>query len=442
MAYEQRSALHRIFSNTGFLISSRIINALCSFAYVAWAVHALGLKTFGVLLLITTFVTLVSDMTHLQSWQTLLHYGTASFEARDRRRFMPILGYCIRSDMISAAIGLVGGVIVIALTGTHFLGWSDPVKRDASWMMLTVAFMNTGWSTGVIRLCNRFGLAALFDFGSTCVRTLGYLVGYLCHAPLEFFLFIWFLHQFALFVLTSLGGLMLLRRHMGGEIGLVSSFLTPSETLGIWGFTIRVSINQILDALFRQGGTLIIGAMLGARDVAIYRVTKQICDGLAKPAQMMIPSLYPEFVRFRDSQNWSALRHVARRLALVIIGFSALAVLVALFGGKAILHLMLHDSFANEMPIILLMVFSALLEVCIIPLETLLTVMGRLAIILKYRLVVIALYFTILAGLMALCGVTGAALASVACSIMIFVICLVVAARWISPRHAAKYGEA
>ncbi|NIE81326.1 lipopolysaccharide biosynthesis protein [Asaia sp. As-1742] len=440
MGSEQRSALHRIFSNTGFLVSSRIINALCSFAYVAWAAHTLGLKTFGVLLLITTFVMLVSDMTHLQSWQTLLHYGAASYEARDRRRFMPILGYCMRSDMLSGLAGLVGGLIVIAVAGTHFLGWSDAVKRDASWMMLTVAFMNTGWSTGLIRLSNRFGLAALFDFVSTCVRTIGYLIGYLLHASLEFFLFVWFLHQAALFVVTSLGGFILLRRHMGRDIGFFSCLFCAADIVGIWGFTIRVSVNQILDAVFRQGGTLIIGAVLGARDVAIYRVTKQICDGLAKPAQMMIPSLYPEFVRFRDSQNWQALRHVTRRLALVIIGFSVLAVLVALFGGKAILHLMLHDSFAHERLIILLMVCSALLEVCIIPLETLLTVMGRLAIILKYRLAVMVLYFVVLAGLMSVIGVTGAALASVACSVMIFALCLFLAARWISPRWAERYG--
>ncbi|GAB6854949.1 lipopolysaccharide biosynthesis protein [Asaia astilbis] len=441
MASKPRSALHRIFSNTGFLISSRIINAICSFAYVAWAVHALGLKSFGVLLLITTFVMLVSDMTHLQSWQTLLHYGTASFEARDKRRFMPILGYCIRSDMISACVGLIAGVVAITLGGTHLLGWSEPVKRDASWMMLTAAVMNTGWSTGLIRLCNRFGLAALFDFASTCVRTLGYLIGDLCHASLEFFLLVWFLHQFALFILSSLGGLVLLRRQMGKDTRLLPCLLAPSEISGIWGFTLRVSVNQVLDAVFRQGGTLIIGALLGARDVAIYRVTKQICDGLAKPAQMMIPSLYPEFVRFRDSQNWQELRHVARKLTLVIIGFSALAMLVALFGGKTIVTLMLHHSFDYELVIILLMVCSALLEVCIIPLETLLTVMGRLAVILRYRLGVIALYFVILAGLLRLCGVIGAALASVICSALIFGLCLAFAARWISPRAAARHTD-
>jgi len=437
---EHRSALHRIFSNTGFLVSSRIVNALCSFAYVAWAAHTLGLKTFGILLLITTFVTLVSDMTHLQSWQTLLHYGAASFEARDRKRFMPILGYCMRSDMISGLTGLVGGVAVIAVAGTPLLGWSASVKYDASWMMATVAFMNTGWSTGMIRLSNRFGLAALFDFVSTCVRTLGYLIGYLCHASLEFFLFIWFLHQFALFAVTSLGGFVLFRRQMGRDIGFFSCLLCAADIRGIWGFTLRVSVNQILDAVFRQGGTLIIGAILGARDVAIYRVTKQICDGLAKPAQMMIPSLYPEFVRFRDTQNWQALRHVTRRLAGVIIGFSALAILVALLAGRFILNLMLHDSFMHEQLIILLMVFSALLEVCIIPLETLLTVMGRLAIILRYRIGVIILYFLALAGLLTLCGVTGAALASVLCSLLIFGLCLFLAARWMSPRWAARHG--
>ncbi|WP_156938680.1 hypothetical protein [Asaia astilbis] len=103
--------------------------------------------------------------------------------------------------------------------------------------------------------------------------------------------------------------------------------------------------------------------------------------------------------------------------------------------------LMLHHSFDYELVIILLMVCSALLEVCIIPLETLLTVMGRLAVILRYRLGVIALYFVILAGLLRLCGVIGAALASVICSALIFGLCLAFAARWISPRAAARHTD-
>lgn len=425
------SALHRIASNTGFLVCSRILNALFSFAYVAWAVHALGIGPFGILLLVTAFVTLVSDMSHLQSWQALLHFGAAPFACGDRPVFRSILALCIRADLLSALTGCLAGIAIVFVTGTAIMGWSDAVRLDGMWMMATVLVMNTGWSVGLIRLCNRFGLAALFDFAATCTRTAGYLVGYLLHLSLGYFLFAWFLHQLVLFVLTTGCGLVLYRRAMGPTLPLFRAVLAERGIAGFWGFTLRVSSNQILDAIFRQGGTLVIGAILGVREVAIYRVTKQICDGLAKPAQMMIPSLYPEFVRFRDNRDWTMLRHVIRRLALIIGGFSCLAVLVAVFGGRTIVSLMLHQTYPGELAIILLMVGSALMEICIVPLETLLTVLGRLASVLRYRMLTIAGYFPVLGGLLMTCGITGAALASLLCSAFILIACLGLVPRWI-----------
>lgn len=80
MDHSPHSVFARILGNTGILIGSRVVNAVCSFVYVAWAAQALGLQNFGIMLLVTTFAAMVCDVTHLQSWQSLLHYGTSYFE--------------------------------------------------------------------------------------------------------------------------------------------------------------------------------------------------------------------------------------------------------------------------------------------------------------------------------------------------------------------------
>lgn len=122
MATESGGALKRIFSNTGFLITGRATNAICSFVYIAWAVRALGLKQFGELMLITTFGAAISIATHLQSWQPLLHFGTDPFTNGRRAQFSRVLAFCIRADYLSGSVGWLVGTVGVVLFGTY-MGW-------------------------------------------------------------------------------------------------------------------------------------------------------------------------------------------------------------------------------------------------------------------------------------------------------------------------------
>ncbi len=423
MDHSPHSVFVRILGNTGILIASRVVNAVCSFVYVAWAAQTLGLQDFGVMLLVITFAAMVCDITHLQSWQSLLHYGTGFFEQKQFDRFNDVLIFCIRADFVSGLVGVVTGLGGVALLGGSFMGWSPQVQLDAALCMLTIFCMNTGWSTGMLRLSNRFKLVPVYEFLTTCVRTGGTGIGFVYHFGIGYFLLVWSLTQLTMFASCSCAGFYLVKKQTGGFPSLSRILWARTPVQGIWAYTVKTSVNQVLESFFSQGATLLIGGRLGASEAAVYKVARQISNGLAKPAQMMIPTLYPEFIRMRDAQDWKGIRGVIFKIFGLILVFSALSLVLTATVGNRLFSYMLHDVWPGQQTILLLLVGGSLLDICLIPLEPFLVMIGRISILLRWRVIVMCLYFPLLFVFMEFGGIKGASLETLLASLMMFVVC-------------------
>lgn len=436
MGQSHNSIFVRILGNTGILIASRVINAVCSFAYVAWAAQTLGLHDFGAMLLVITFAAMVCDITHLQSWQSLLHYGTSFFEQKQYDRFYDVLAFCIRADFISGLVGVLTGLGGVALLGGAFMGWNQQIQLDAALCMLTVFFMNTGWSTGMLRLCNRFKLVPVYEFLTTCVRTAGTGLGFIYHLGIGYFLLVWCLTQLTMFATCSCAGLYLVRKETGGFPSLSHILFGKTGIAGIWLYTLKTSVNQVLESFFSQGATLLIGGRLGASEAAVYKVAGQISNGLAKPAQLMIPTLYPEFIRLRDAQDWWGIRTIIFKIFGLIIAFSTISLVLTATVGNRLFSYMLHDVWPGQQTILLLLVGRSLFDICLIPLEPFLVMIDKVSILLRWRIIVMCLYFPLLFVFMKFGGIKGASLETLLASLMMFVACALPVMRQLNQKVA------
>ncbi|MBV1833763.1 lipopolysaccharide biosynthesis protein [Novacetimonas pomaceti] len=440
MAVDDTATLKRIFGNTGFLVAGRATNAVCSFLYMAWAVRALGLSQFGVLMLVTTFGSAISAATHLQSWQPLLHYGTEPFQKGDLPRFNRLLFFCMRADLLSGMVGSLVGMLGVWLFGTS-MGWPQADQAAAMFYMLTISFMNTGWSTGVFRLCNAFWLSSACDLSGVAVRMVGAGLGLWLHMGLEYFLLVWSMTQLAMFVTNSIMGWWLLRTD--GRVGTFRLFhpMRVTDAPGIWRFTLSTSGNHVLGTVFNQFGTLLVGGLLGPTDAAVYRVSRQIGDGIAKPAQLMMPALYPEFIRLREKHDWYGLKHVTLRLFMLIGGFSLVLMAFALVAGNTFLTWMLQVHWPGGSLMIMLMLGNAIMGLGIVPLEPLLTVVGKVSHVLIGRIVVTITYLPLVYVMASRWHLAGAAAASVVASLMMLLICMRPVIVWFSkvaPGHRPR----
>jgi hypothetical protein len=51
--------------------------------------------------------------------------------------------------------------------------------------------------------------------------------------------------------------------------------------------------------------------MLGPAQAAMWRVGRQVADGMAKPAKLLVPALYPELAKMRATGGEESMRKLA-----------------------------------------------------------------------------------------------------------------------------------
>lgn len=415
--------LSRALRNAGILLGGRAAGGVLGFATTLLAARALGLEAFGLLLLIHAFAGSVCSVTRLQSWQPLLQFGSAAFEAGDGAAFQPLLRHCMLLDGAGAMAG-AGIGLPLAWAAGAALGWGGH-GAAAMLYVTSVLFMNTGSALGLMRLADRFGTAAMADTAGAAVRLLGTLAGMLLHWGLPAFLAIWYLSTIAAFSIDALA----MRRIMLGTAVTQNFSLKAarwwSRRPGIWKFTLATSANQTLIDLASKIGILLVGGAIGPANAALFRVTAQIGQALSEPAQLLNVSLYPEFVKLHDGRDVPGMRRIVRRVFRGLAVFSILALAIAGWLGPWLLSTLLRVHHPGMLPLLLIMTAAAVLDIWDVPLEPLLAALGRAKQLFRGRLAGMLLSLPLLYFLARIWGVEGAALALLAGEVVIFLTRLV-----------------
>nr|WP_215761935.1 lipopolysaccharide biosynthesis protein [Acetobacter sp. P1H12_c] len=401
----------RVFKNTGYLLSGRGAMAVLALASTALAVRTLGLEDYGILLLMSSFVMSCAVATRFQSWQPLLQYGMSLYKAADKKPFQTLFRHCALLDALGAVMGL-GVAVVSSLWLAHLSGWAAAYGHIPLWYMTVILFMNTGCAMGVLRLANRYELAVLADTASSVVKFAGCVAGFFLHWTLPEFLLLWYCATAVAFVLDyGLAIWVMARTDKLNGFRLVN-VAWLSRIKGIWRFTFSTSLDQALGRLGSRLTVLIVGAVLGPESAAIYNVTWQISDGMARPAQMLTPALYPELVALRDKRDWASIRQVTNRILQALAIFSGVVLVVATFVGPWLLHLLLTVPWTGTRTLLLLMTVTAILDLWDVPLEPLLVSLNKAHQILIGRMVTMCFSLPLLYVLANGWGMTGAGLAT------------------------------
>jgi O-antigen/teichoic acid export membrane protein len=403
--------LKRVLANAGTLLGGRTVNAIVSLAYIALTARGLGAVQMGVLVLINAYAQFLGDVAKFQSWQTVLQYGTGPLLTGDRPRFQQVLRFTLLLDLIGAAVGVVLGVGGALLLGST-LGWPRELAPAAALYALSIAMMTSATSVGLLRLFDRFRFLAGEQAVSSIVRLIGCAAAFALDAPIGWFLVAWASGTVASFLYVMGVALWdLARRDLLKDF----TFRGPtSEGLpGVWRFAWATNFSGTLDTAFTHVITLVVGAVLGPTQAALWRVGRQVADGMAKPAKLLTPALYPELAKMRATGGEAAMRKLAGQIGLMGGAVAGVLLLVSMLFGASILTLVMGKPFAAAAPIMTWQVAAAAIGVLALPLEPMLVSMNRAGVALRVRLVVCAVYLAALVPVIKALGLTGAGAALV-----------------------------
>jgi len=163
--------------------------------------------------------------------------------------------------------------------------------------------------------------------------------------------------------------------------------------------------------------TMAVGALLGPAQAAFWRIGKQVADGMAKPARLMVPALYPELAKMRATGGRLAMTKLAVQIGLIGGAAAGVLLLVSLVAGRWILTITMGESYGAAAGVMNWQVAAAAIGVMTLPLEPMLVSMRAAGAALTVRLVVATAYLAALVPLITTFGLTGAGAALVAAAL-------------------------
>jgi len=423
----------RIFLNAGWLLGSKGVGGLLSLVYLAIAARTLGADAFGQFALVLTYGQAVGTFVQFQPWQVVVQFGARHLHERAGDRLARLIHFAVALDIGSAVVGALVAVAGVRLIGP-LLGWGDEIGWRATLFAVAILAAPQSTPTGVLRLFDRYALAATAGTVTPVVRLVGAVLAALLAPDIDGFLLAWAASEVATALALWFYAARELRLNGVHPLREASLDGVRRENDGIWRFAWFSNLNMTLGHVWLQVGTLAVGWSGGAALAGSYRLAFQFAQALAKPTPLLTRAIYPEFARLTIVDR-AALGQVLARTTALTLGLAVLLVLLAAVAGRPFLTLVAGPAYLSAYLPLVVLTSAAALNLVGVSFEPAILAFNRPATALVLRAIAAGAYLAALWPMLDRFGAIGAAYAALGASALSLVM-MGAAAGLLLPRAA------
>ncbi len=351
----------RLFTNMGWLLGGRGINALLSLVYLALAARALGPEGFGYFALIIALGQAVTGIANFQTWQFVVRWGANGEGPAEAT------GFAIALDLLSVAMGAVLAALLV-----WSAQWWLPLPTDLLWLTFAYCIVSLlsirTTPTGLLRLRFKFGIATAAETVQPTIRAAGAVLAWLFMPDVMGFVIAWAVSEVAVALALWIAAGRIERI----DLSKVSLWRIPKKHTDVWQFVWSTNMSGSLTIANKQIMILLVGAFGGAALAGGFRIASQLGQALVTLAQAISKAILPELVHAKDD----ALA-IARRMANIALIGGVIAVCVSLLFGRWGLELIAGEEFRVFYWAMVILSIAGAVELVGASLESLLVSAGR-----------------------------------------------------------------
>ncbi len=365
-----------ILANVGWLLGGKGIGAVLSLVYLAVVTRTLGLTGFGQFTLIIGTAQTITAIVGFQTWQIIVRYGVSPLHEGRLDTLARLVKACLFLDVGGAVLGGLIAVIAVSLLGPHF-GWSAELSRQALLFCFVTLIAVRSTSMGILRLYDRFGVAAMMDTVMPVARLAGALMVWATVGSIEGFLLAWILAELMSGAAYWIGALRAARgiKWRGSGFSWKHIF---AENPGIVSLAVATNASSTFALSSRQVAVLLVGFFVTPAAAGGFRLAHQLGNAVAKLSQLFSRALFPELMRARalsvDPDHFARLLRRSVRMA-ALCGAVIFALLLGI--GEPLLRLVGGEAFSSAYPLLLLLGTAAVFDMMGVAFEPALIAMGR-----------------------------------------------------------------
>jgi O-antigen/teichoic acid export membrane protein len=408
-----QSPLRRSLKNAAWLLGGKGVGGLFSLVYLGLAARSLGVEKFGEFALILSFGQAVAMIAQFQTSEIIIKFGAEHLAQGRHDRFVRILRFSALLDLASA-LACAALAILAVLTIGPLVGLPDEARFRSAVFGASFLVSLRGAPVGVLRLLDRFDIAALSETVLPATRLAAAVAAYAFAPTVDGYLIAWASAELATTLAVWIASRReLARRNIAARVPPFAFGAVATDNPGLWRFAWFTNFASSISFLWQHAGTLAVGWGAGPTAAGGFRVAMQIAQSLSKPAVSLSRAVFPEFAHMAAAEGGKAVARFAWRLSVVagLAGLAAVALVAA--AGPLILTVVAGREFAFAANLLLLLTIAAAIEFWGFGQEPALLTLGRPGAVLALRAGTGLAYVALLLALLSVYGAIGAAAAAV-----------------------------
>lgn len=331
-SWRQDPLLSRVLRNSSYLFASNVIGAVLSIV----TANLLGVPGFGVLGVLTGFVTGVNRLFSFRMGEVVVKYMGEALAVGDNRRAAAVVKAAMLVETLTsiAAFGFLA--LVAPLAAAYIAKDASTAPLFLLYGISILAGFTTESSTGVLQVTNHFRSQAMINLLQSLLVAALIVWAYFTEGGLLAVLWAYLIGKIILGLGPTLMAFFWLPRVLGKDwLRAPWSLLPPRRELVRFG--ISTNFSGTINLLARDSEVTWVGFFFGPTVAGYFKTALAVMTLIVMPITPLISTTYPEITHAYANRAWGALRSLLQRISTIAGAWTGAAALGLILFGRQVL---------------------------------------------------------------------------------------------------------
>ena len=324
--------LRRVLRNSTYLILSNLISVFLTI----FITRKLGVYNYGVLGLVTSYVTNVNKLFSFRMNEVVVRYVGEAYVNQDHPKTGALIKFAAGVEAVTSLFAFIFMVCTARIGAKIFL--DDP---ELSGLILFYGVSILGGlimetANGILRVINRYRSIALVSLVQNVIVALIVYYSSKRGLGLNGILSAYLIGKILLGIVPVILCLMWLPNVIGHKWWKAPLSLIEDKK-SILKFTVSTNISSTINLFARDGELLWVGGLLDPMAAGYYKTAMTSINMVLTPINPMIDTSYPEMNRAIIQKDWSRIRRLLRKITTLSGIWTGAAFIGLLLLGKPLL---------------------------------------------------------------------------------------------------------
>ena len=283
--------------------------------------RALGVRGYGTLALIVTFVTVVNRVTSFRMNEFVIKYVTDARALSNDAEAAASIKLAMLVEATASVVAFVAVLVLAPLAGSLFLHDRAAGSLISAYSLVVLGTIVAETSAGVLQVFNQFWLQSTLSVVGA-VTLLGLVgAGYISGAGVAGMMWATVIGNVASATMLTVAAFRVIRRRFGPEWWKVPLGSIRSRWRVPLKFAASTNASATLSLVTRDADPLWLSLFRSTAEVGYYRLGLAIATYALIPVSQLAQAFYPEITRKAARGEWSDFVDLIRRGSALAAGY-------------------------------------------------------------------------------------------------------------------------